>query len=248
MTLPVRHCLRRWGCLTGECAVPEVLARLCWCLRGGVVTRPCSLDSVVSDGFATVTGVRVCVSLANTAPTPLCCSKNPPYGSSVVFELVEYNENGLGDTDGVAVDPANLYVRAFYNRGVASIFSETFVVPGCSSHLCPLNEFFTNTQDIVPENWELECNGVEPMEPKEMSMGLAVLILTLCGLLGIAVGAGAVWYYRRSQERGRTFGRRRLTDDDELAEDEPRGDFGRTVELTDAAGQAARGSDAGGAV
>ncbi len=61
-----------------------------------------------------------------------CCRVNPPYGSSLVFELVNDTSTGA------------LSVRLFYNRGTDGVFfspDNLITLPGCPQALCPVDTF-----------------------------------------------------------------------------------------------------------
>lgn len=128
---------------------------------------------------------------------------NPPYGSSIVFELVESNIAGV-DRSGPP-DAADLFVRTFYNRGVDDPFENEISIPGCSaaaSPVCTLDEFISATDGLVPENRELECQGdAAPLPDDGITAGQIVLILLFCCIGGLGIGLAAVfswrWWHRR---------------------------------------------------
>lgn len=110
---------------------------------------------------------------------------NPPYASSVVFELVR-NAEGM-------------HVRVIYNQGVGNLFAagNAIRIPGCpAGPLCPLDTFLKVTADIVPDNWAVECGGgVQPIPADTTGVTLFVLVLSVVG--GALFGAVLLFVVRR---------------------------------------------------
>ncbi len=102
---------------------------------------------------------------------------NPPYGSTVVFELVESGHEN--------------FVRAFYNRGVERPFKDgpLDLCKGNNPYqLCPLEEFIEQYSHMVPKDYDKECT-LEPIPQAAYNVcfPIWVLIVTLAPLLLWAV-------------------------------------------------------------
>jgi hypothetical protein len=110
---------------------------------------------------------------------------NPPYGSSLVLELVT-SHVGSNDTSDYAV-------RAWYHHGTADdvLFNATaslVTIPGCPSTLCPLPTFVSVTDPIAVEDWKAEC-GVSTAAPVKHVHVSNVVGGVIGGVIGLVVGA-----------------------------------------------------------
>jgi len=91
----------------------------------------------------------------------------PPYASAVLMELLKRDEG--------------LVVRLAYRNDTA-VAPYPLAIPGCP-HLCPLDRFLSLTADLLPEDWEAECQlDMEEVEvvPQLTSTHIHLLITTSC--------------------------------------------------------------------
>lgn len=90
---------------------------------------------------------------------------NPPYGSSIVFELL------LKDDD--------YHVRVFYNKGIQSLFQESLVL--CQGKdTCTLDEFVAKYRVMVPDNFQQECQAQNTNVLVGVSITIIGTLLLLC--------------------------------------------------------------------
>jgi len=66
-------------------------------------------------------------------------NKWPPIASNLIFELFREKK-----------DPKNYFVRMIYNDKVIQL-------PNCNSSLCPLKEFKEKANQVIPKDFEREC-------------------------------------------------------------------------------------------
>ncbi|XP_035219083.1 prostatic acid phosphatase-like isoform X2 [Stegodyphus dumicola] len=97
----------------------------------------------------------------------------PPFGSTVVVELHEYNGGS--------------YVRVLYfyssTPNLETDEPEVIVIRGCSEY-CPFEKFRSLTKSLVPENWEEECGFSSAITLCNM-----VFLVILCILLSFIENA-----------------------------------------------------------
>eukprot|EP00512_Aurantiochytrium_limacinum_P006495 CAMPEP_0171520794 /NCGR_PEP_ID=MMETSP0959-20130129/6751_1 /TAXON_ID=87120 /ORGANISM="Aurantiochytrium limacinum, Strain ATCCMYA-1381" /LENGTH=465 /DNA_ID=CAMNT_0012060577 /DNA_START=46 /DNA_END=1443 /DNA_ORIENTATION=+ len=101
---------------------------------------------------------------------------NPPYGSSVVFELL-YDP----------ADSTQKYVRVYYNKGcdVDSLFGTPLKVI-CGDEICTLDEFVKALDPMIPKQYENECHTRDTVAYlreniyKNSSVTLWTIVLLIC--------------------------------------------------------------------
>jgi len=109
---------------------------------------------------------------------------NPPYGSTLVFEM-------LNDTA-----TSKLSVRLFYNNGTTPdiLFANSSLVtlPGCTA-LCPLDQFqsYLGPRRLTADKYQVACFGEPPVKsaasPVMVAIVGTVLGLVLGGVIGVTV-------------------------------------------------------------
>lgn len=121
---------------------------------------------------------------------------NPPFASCVMLEL---RKSTSGD------EP---YVSVYYKNTTEE--PEPMSIPNCGKR-CPLSKMFTVYRDILPENWQRECEVsilsltyVEAdMNSSTSAIGIAFLIMV--SVLVVALGMGAYIRRRRSYHNDRWY-------------------------------------------
>lgn len=116
---------------------------------------------------------------------------SPPYRACVMLELRKYNETS--------------YVSVFYKNTTAE--PQLMNIPGCGV-TCPLKKMFELYHDVIPGDWETECEDVprftseflvDPrMEPfAGIQTTLIVIVSAVVIMLVVLMILGAMILYRR---------------------------------------------------
>lgn len=115
---------------------------------------------------------------------------SPPYRSCIMLELRDYNNEH--------------YVSVFYKNTTAE--PQLMEIPGCGVS-CPLKKMYELYQDVLPENWEAECEDmprigsqflVDPrFEPVGIQTTLIVIVSAVVIMLVVLLILGAMILWRR---------------------------------------------------
>lgn len=110
---------------------------------------------------------------------------NPPYVSSVLFELIQSKDK--------------YYVQAYYKNSTEPMLLD---LPNCGT-LCPLDQMFEVYKDILPVDWEQECALSILQMPLDISVDESLSLMTIFGFIALMLFVGmtvlliATMYKRR---------------------------------------------------
>ncbi len=149
-------------------------------------------------------------------------AENPPYASSVVFELVELDSTPpTPHLRNGGPDLSKFYVRVFYNKGIGTEGSSgvntstpfdpqnIVAIPDCHNYgtngdiLCRLDDFMKLTQAVNEPNWEGPC-GLLPSRPSgsEKAVNAAKLAGVGAGsaFAGLILGVAVAYFCTRPKK------------------------------------------------
>ncbi|CAL7950976.1 unnamed protein product [Xylocopa violacea] len=113
----------------------------------------------------------------------------PPYTATILLEL----RVKLGNQYFVTISYKN-----------TSQEPELLTLPGCVT-LCPLDQFITLTEDVVPVNWEKECTMNLEQFGNTMNLTAVIAILTssilMLVLLVLSIVGFIYWHYKREHNQ-----------------------------------------------